>query len=166
MGFRMAFPTVALLALAFAGCSDSGSSSGDIEASQGNERWELRLRIPGEVRAGEMAAVDLSLKNVSDETLRAHTDCISWFDVIVLNENGEQVFDWRDYIIETEYNGVAPQCPALIEELPPGKTLDQSVSFRVDEPGDYDVRPQPPNEVVGSTGQPIDLSLSVQVWAK
>ena len=165
MGIRIAV-IVALGVVFVAGCSGGGIKSGDIEASESNERWELRLRIPGEVRAREMTAVELSLKNVSDGTLRAHADCIAWFDVIVLNENGEQVFDWRDYVIETEYKGVHPQCPALIEEMAPGETLDQSVSFLVNEPSEYTLSPLPPTEAVGSTSVPIDLSMSVQVRAE
>jgi hypothetical protein len=164
----MAFPLVALLALVLAGCSGSGVSSGDIEASQSNERWELRMRIPGEVRAGEMTAVELSLKNVSSETLRAraHTDCISRFDLIALDANGAQVFLWTNYVIETEYNGVAPQCPLIFEELAPGETLEDGVSFLVDEPGEYAVRPLLPRETVGNTSVPIELSLSVKVRAR
>ncbi len=113
-----------------------------------------------------MTTAELSLKNASKDTLRAHTDCISWFDVLVVDENGTSAFDWRDYVIETEYNGAAPQCPSIWKDLAPGETLDQSVSFLVDEPGEYTVRPQPPSETVGNVSPPIDLSLAVKVRAK
>ena len=156
----------ALAPLVLTACGDGGAGSRDVEASQSNQRWELRLRIPGEVRSGEMTAVELSLKNVSDETSRAHTDCISWFDLIVLNEDGGQVFDWRDYVIETEYKGVHPECPLQLNELEPGETLEQTVSFQVDVRGQYTVRGLAPPEEVSNGSRLVHLSLSVQVRAK
>ncbi len=165
MGFRTGLALFALAAIVFAACGD-GIASGDIEASQSNERWELRLSIPGEVRAGEMTAVELSLNNVSAETLRADIDCVSWFGLIVFDEKDEAVFNWYDHVIEATYKGVIPECPAFWKELAPGESLEQTVAFRVDEPGEYTVRPQPPSETVGSTSQPVLLSMAVKVRAR
>lgn len=156
----------ALAALILAGCSGGGIKSGDIEASQSNARWELRLRIPGEVRAGEMTPVELSLKNVSGETRRADSDCVSSFGLIVFDERDEAVFNWYDYVIETTYKGVIPECPPIWKDLAHGETLEQTVSFLVDEPGDYSIRPLPPSETVDNGSLPIGLSLSVKVRAR
>ena len=113
-----------------------------------------------------MTAVELSLENVSDETRQADTSCVTSFGLIVFDEKDESVFNWYDHVIETEFQGQIPECDPFSKDLAPGETLDETVSFLVDVPGEYTVRPRPPTETVGSTSVPIDLSLSVEVRAQ
>ncbi len=142
------------------------SASGDIAASQGNGRWDVEMRMPTEVQASEMVQVEVSLKNLSGEALQADSDCVSTSSLLLLDEHGSTVFNWYDHLIEAQYHGQVPECPPAWKELAPGETLEQTVGFRVDEPGQYTVRVLPPSETVGSTSVPILLSPAVRVLAK
>lgn len=156
---------LALVALLFMACGGRAASSRHVEASARDDRWELRLSIPGEVRSGRLMEVDLSLKNVSKETLRVHSGCW-WFDLVVFDEGGAQVFTWSDHIVETEYGGQDPECPLMFRDLAPSETPEGTVSFRVEDAGEYTVRALPPSEAVGSSGVPIAVRPEAKVRAR
>ncbi|HSP55627.1 MAG TPA: hypothetical protein VLS25_08565 [Dehalococcoidia bacterium] len=157
---------IAVICALLAAYAGGASGSSDLEASAHNARWEVRLRVAGEARAGEMITVDLSLKNVSDEMRRTDLDCVSSFGLIVLDAGWSTVFSWYDYLIETKYHGQVPECPPGWKDLAPGERLEQTVSFHVAEPGEYTVRALPPSETVGSSSATIALWPEVRVRAR
>lgn len=124
---------------AFVACGSGASVPPDAESNAEEDGLRLMLELTeDEYVANEFGAATVALLNEGDSTVKVtNTSCSPEFDLWVTDEEGEVVFTWIDYWIETELGYGLHDCLEEVHTIRPGESLKREVGFVIPEAGEF-----------------------------